>query len=183
MLYSSPNSHVNRALRLLTKSFPPVYDEVLSGDPGSNGAAAKAGSELEYISDPLHFGDGQTDAFQVVATDPASGAILGTAPTSISVDFSFELDGDTLAAEDLTLDGMPAVDFELLDADSVRFDLPPGIASGVHIVRIEAGAIEAWAGGEFRGRTSDAADGSLDVRLRFWLRGTRRRAGYLAGRQ
>ena len=99
----------------------------------------------EYV---LHVA-GQTaaaPALVVAATDPADGAELTLAPATMDVTFSRGVLLPTLQAGDLTVGGLPATGFTVLDGDTVRFDLP-ALAEGVHGVAIAAGTIESVAGG------------------------------------
>jgi hypothetical protein len=81
------------------------------------------------------------DSFRVVGSTPANGASLPVAPGSATIDFSGAVQSVSVEAGDLTIDGSAAVGYTILDADSVRFDLPAGIAPGTHTLAIAAGAV------------------------------------------
>ena len=79
--------------------------------------------------------------FEVAATDPNDGARLDLAPAHIVVDFSDSLLLSTVDASDLIFDGVALTGMTVADHDTVVFDLPAGLADGVHTVEIPAGAI------------------------------------------
>ncbi|HEY2415839.1 MAG TPA: S8 family serine peptidase, partial [Pirellulaceae bacterium] len=80
--------------------------------------------------------------FQVAATNPASGASVGTAPASMSVDFNDSLLASSVQASDLLIDGLPmATGVTIVDGDSVRFSLP-SLATGQHVFALSAGSVQ-----------------------------------------
>ncbi len=80
-----------------------------------------------------------TAAFEVAATDPADGSLVGLVP-QLTVDFDDLVLPGTLDASDLTVGGTPAVGVTLIDGNTAVFDLP-ALTEGVHNVVIAAGAI------------------------------------------
>jgi len=89
---------------------------------------------------------GTKSDFEVSATDPPDGAIVSSAPTQIVVDFSDDVLVASLDATDLTVGGQAAIGFAVLDGDTVRFDLPAGIAIGTYEVAIADAAIQSAVG-------------------------------------
>ena len=79
-------------------------------------------------------------ALAVVSSDPQPGAKLTEAPRSVTLNFSLPVDTNSIAATDVTLDGVAATGVTVLDADSVRFDLPI-VGIGNHNISIAAGAV------------------------------------------
>ncbi len=84
---------------------------------------------------------GDLPAFRVTGTDIPDGTPLRDPPWSIQVDFDDVLLLTTLQASDLTVDGLPATGFTVVDGDTVRFDLPTTLPDGNHTVTIAADAI------------------------------------------
>src|SRR5262249_39451790 len=70
-----------------------------------------------------------------------SGAAMRIAPTTITVDFNDLLLQTSVSAADLNVDGVSATGFTIVDADTVTFNLPAGLAQGNHTVTIAAGDI------------------------------------------
>src|SRR5262249_30875367 len=79
--------------------------------------------------------------FQVTTTNPADGALLRLAPTTMTVDFNDSVLVSSLQASDLKVDGISATGFTVVDADTVSFNLPGPLAEGTHTVTIAAGDI------------------------------------------
>src|SRR5262249_55024002 len=79
--------------------------------------------------------------FQVTTTNPANGAALFTAPTTMTVDFNDVVLVSSIQATDLVLDGtLTATGFTIVDGDTVSFNLP-ALGAGLHTAAIAAGAI------------------------------------------
>ncbi|MFO0897057.1 MAG: S8 family serine peptidase [Pirellulales bacterium] len=94
---------------------------------------------------------GPRTPFAAVAVDTPADARLNAAPPAVTISFSDLVSLPTLAAGDLTVDGLPAVSVEAVDGLTLRFTLP-NLAEGPHVLRLAAGAIvdlqgtplEAW---------------------------------------
>jgi len=84
---------------------------------------------------------GELPDFHVLSTTPLDGEVLMAAPDRIIVQFSSPVALTTLEARDLSVDGIPATDFEVVDFQTVAFDLPRVYGEGFHVVRIEQGKI------------------------------------------
>jgi len=83
---------------------------------------------------------GPPPAFQVDHTLPAHGDRLSIVPTTLTVDFNDAVLVTSLAGGDLTVGGMPATGFAVVDGDTVVFSLP-SLSEGTYDVVIAAGAI------------------------------------------
>jgi len=77
---------------------------------------------------------------QVTAIEPAHGAILNSIPAKVRVDFNLDVAPASVDAGDLTVNGISATGFTLVDADTVDF-LLPALGEGLHTVAIAAGSI------------------------------------------
>jgi subtilisin family serine protease len=85
---------------------------------------------------------GDLPPFSVVATDPAADARVRGPQQSITVDFGDIVALASLEASDLTVDGVPAGGFSLVDGDTVAFDISGlGLSEGPHTIAIADGAI------------------------------------------
>ena len=105
--------------------------------------SAKAGTAGEYV---LRASGARAGAgFTAQVTSPADGSQLVETPSSVTLDFSAGVLLTTLHASDLTLDGVAATGFTVVDGDTVTFALP-ALAEGPHDVRIAAGAVSDVAG-------------------------------------
>jgi hypothetical protein len=103
---------------------------------------------------------GTVPPFQVTATDPADGVLLGyPSPPTMTVDFSAPVTMSSVDPGDLTVDGMPATGVTPLDPDTAVFDLPL-LSHGPHNFAIAAGAITS-----IRGVPVEAYGGSFDLDL------------------
>jgi len=72
-----------------------------------------------------------------------TGTLVGSSLSStVTIDFDAEVDPASVEAGDLLIDGvLPAVAFQILDADTVEFTFPQ-VGGGSHEMTIAAGAIE-----------------------------------------
>jgi methionine-rich copper-binding protein CopC len=94
--------------------------------------------ELVAEMDETHFG--------VDSTNPADGTILGAAPTSVTVEFSEDVQAASVQASDLQISGQSATGFTQLGVTTVRFDLPAGLSSGLHTYTLAEGAMQSTTG-------------------------------------
>ena len=80
----------------------------------------------------------------VAGSRPAAGEIVTSLITQIEVDFSSPYDPASVQASDLTVNGIAATGFDLVDADSIRFrfSASPVSAQGPQTMSIAEGAIE-----------------------------------------
>ncbi len=81
--------------------------------------------------------------FQVTATTPADGARVRVPPaqTQITVDFNDSILTTSVQASDLTLNGVAATAFTIVDFDTVRFTVTNPATDGPRTIAIAAGAI------------------------------------------
>jgi len=83
----------------------------------------------------------------VSATTPSDGALLSGFPTTYRVDFSEPILLTSVSAEDLTVNGIPADSFAVIDADTIEFTIASANSGdGVYQVEIVAGAITSVSG-------------------------------------
>lgn len=78
----------------------------------------------------------------VTSITPAPGARTATPPTTATVNFNLPVLASSVAASDLTVNGVPATAVNVVDADTLAFTLPAGLAAGVYTLRISPGALE-----------------------------------------
>jgi subtilisin family serine protease len=96
---------------------------------------------------------GTQPAPQASAVTPANGADLNATPTQITIDFGANILLGSLQASDLTVNGVAATSFTIVDGNTVIFTLP-ALGEGVHSVAIAPGAILSADGTAFAGFTS-----------------------------
>src|SRR5262245_13633329 len=84
---------------------------------------------------------GALPSFRVTATTPVEGSRLRGPVTQMTVDFNDSLLLTSLAASDLTVNGVPATGLTVLDYNTLRFNLPV-LGDGTQNVAIAAGAIQ-----------------------------------------
>ena len=125
-------------------TFQIVSEQYLGLTPGVGTGSAATGSKAYALTavrlvelDP---------SFRVASSDPPSGALFTSAPTSYTVNFNSPINAATVQAGDLTVDGLPATAVQVVDADTVQFTLPVVSGQGFHTVAIAAGAIQSGAG-------------------------------------
>ncbi|RIK80290.1 MAG: hypothetical protein DCC68_11305 [Planctomycetota bacterium] len=80
-------------------------------------------------------------SFSVTSTTPSSGAMLTSPPSQLVVNFSTAVQSSSVAASDLTINGISATSVTINDADTVTFTLPGGLSAGMQEVSIPAGAV------------------------------------------
>jgi len=119
--------------------------------------AAVPGSRGEYVMQI----SGHTGAkpFAVDRTDPADGTEALHGPQQMTVEFPAPILLPSLAASDLTVGGLPATGYAVIDGNTVIFDLPV-LTEAVHDVSLTAGSILSAAG-----EPLDAYSGRLAVRV------------------
>ncbi|MFT5524912.1 MAG: hypothetical protein ACI9HK_002876, partial [Pirellulaceae bacterium] len=76
----------------------------------------------------------------VESVSPSDGAILGAPPTTATIDLTLDYNSQSVDPADLAVDGIPATGVTLVDAHTLRFDLPP-LATGTHTIAIAADSI------------------------------------------
>ncbi len=83
--------------------------------------------------------------FEVESTLPPNGALLGSAPSEITVNFNDQFNISTVQGADLKIDGLPGTGVVIVDGNTATFTLPGGAwatTEGTHTVSIAAGAIK-----------------------------------------
>ena len=80
----------------------------------------------------------------VVDSNPSAGSVVTTPPTAIAVEFSVPYDPASIDAGDLTVNGIPANGFTLVDAQTVSFEFAssPVTVEGAQTMQIAEGAID-----------------------------------------
>ena len=90
---------------------------------------AAPGTEGEYQFEVL--GATGTDPLPfAIDADPDDGALLGTFPTTYTLDFSESILSSSVQAFDLSIDGHPATDVRQIDGDTFEFTVDPAADSG-----------------------------------------------------
>ncbi len=78
---------------------------------------------------------------RVVDSTIQDGAVLTSAPTTITLDFSADVDPSTIDAGDLMVDGAVATSVTVVDADTLTWTLPANLTPGDHTLAMAAGAM------------------------------------------
>lgn len=99
---------------------------------------------------------GAMPAFAVTSTNPANGAVLGSAVTQYVVTLSDYPLAGTVDAADLLVDGLPATRATVV-GNTVQFNLPT-LGDGHHVLTIAAGAFQ-----DLQGTPVTAYSGSFDL--------------------
>ncbi len=86
-------------------------------------------------------------ALEVVATDPADGSVLQTIPAEIRVEFSAAFDPASVDAGDMMINGQPATGVQIIDGNTVAFQVNPSQIIGDVTFVIAADTITGLAGG------------------------------------
>ena len=120
-------------------SFEVVSQQYLGPTPGVGTGNASTGSK-GYALTAVRLTE-LDPTFRVVDSEPPSGAVLTSAPTSYVVHFNLPVDASTVQPSDLKVDGQPATVVQILDVDSVEFALPALAGEGFHTVAIANGSI------------------------------------------
>ena len=84
---------------------------------------------------------GTAPKFQATVDADGFVDVLPAAPAQLVLQFSGTVLLSSLAANDLTVDGAPSKGWTAVDGHTIAFDMPAGLASGTHVVRVAAGAI------------------------------------------
>ncbi len=77
---------------------------------------------------------------EVTSGSPAEGEIVSSLPEFVTVDFTIDVNPDTVQGSDLTIDGMPATSATMVDSDTIQFGLP-SLDPGTHRLAIAEGTI------------------------------------------
>ena len=110
------------------------------------------GTEGEYVL-TVTGATGAQPAPQATAATPANGADLNATPTQFTIRFDRQILFSSLQASDLTVNGVAATSFTIVDGNTVIFTLP-ALGQGVQNVVIAPGAILAADGTALAGFTS-----------------------------
>ncbi len=84
-------------------------------------------------------------AFEVTTISPADGTGLLAAPSAITVEFAEPIDPASVQAGDLTVNGVPATGFTIIDTHTIAFT-PPAVGSGEHTIALAEGALTSTTG-------------------------------------
>ncbi len=81
--------------------------------------------------------------FLVTSTNPAVGSTVtgSPGPQIFTVDFNAPINLASVQASDFTVDGIGAVSFGVVDADTLTFTLSASVAQGVHTMALAGGVI------------------------------------------
>ncbi len=86
-------------------------------------------------------GSGVHAPFHVNEVSPANGAFLIASPSKGTIHFNDGLMLTSLVASDVTFQGSPVSGLNVVDGNTIEFDLPPGLTNGSYTIAIGAGAI------------------------------------------
>ena len=78
---------------------------------------------------------------RVVDSTIVDGAVLTSAPTTVTLDFSADVETTTIDASDVTVDGVAATAVTVVDADTLTWTLPANLSPGDHTLALAAGAM------------------------------------------
>ena len=107
-------------------------------DPGLSSPHIVNVAEDEVVEN-VDFG-AEPMVLEVTETDPAEYEAFTEVPTEITVDFSFPIDPASVDAADLTVNGVAATAFSIVDSDTTVFTMP-SLVDGKQTVEIAAGSI------------------------------------------
>lgn len=119
--------------------FPPSSDVYFDGwDSGTQGGLLMANA-LSYVA-----------GFGARAVFPAAGEVVSTPSTDFVVGFNAAYDPATVAASDLTVNGIPATSVTLTDATTLTFHFAasPVTAQGLQAIHMADGAVASLDGGD-----------------------------------
>jgi hypothetical protein len=110
------------------------FVEVAASDTGLSGG--------EYVLQVGNASGGRLP-FQVTNATPPDGTLFRFEPAVITIDFNDSVLLSSVEASDLTIDGVPADGFTVVDANTINFIPPAGIwTEGPHDIAIAGGAIK-----------------------------------------
>ncbi len=78
---------------------------------------------------------------KVTSSSISQGERFATQPDSVTFDFSSDIDGATVSASDLLIDGVAATGVTIVDSDSLRWALPP-LSPGNHTLSLVEGVMQ-----------------------------------------
>ncbi len=104
---------------------------------------ALSATEIQSISQAGSDGKYLAMAVNGFTSSPAVGAVVSVPPTNFVMDFTHAYDLGSVAAVDLTVNGLPADFFVATDSDTVTFHyvFSPVLAEGPQTMHIAAGAV------------------------------------------
>ena len=136
-----------------------LFDDNSAAD-GINALLAHEASQSGYYRLQVLAQDGRGDYFvrvdagdaipddsapHVTSADPLDGSTVALFPTTYTVNFSESLLSTSLHPEDLTIEGIAATSFEIVDGDTVAFQFDPQLftahGDGAYQVAMAAGAV------------------------------------------
>ena len=120
-------------------TFSVISQQYLGATPGV-GTGNASGGAYGYAVEALRLTE-HSPSLRVLSSTIADGDRLVTGPTSITVDFSSDLDTTTVDASDLTVDGVAATAVTIVDTDTLTWTLPAGLGAGDHILSIAEGVM------------------------------------------
>lgn len=94
----------------------------------------------------------------IAVVSPTNGTRMRLSTTAIRVALSDAVLDSSVSPGDLLVDGVPATGGNILDASSIIFTIPPGLAEGNHVISMAAGAIT-----DIYGNSSPALSSSFAV--------------------
>ena len=107
--------------------------------PGFGDGDASSGS-LAYGIEAIRLTEFKPN-LKVIASTISDGDVLPSSPVDVTMDFSSDIDAGTIDAGDLLIDGLSAPSVTIVDADTLRFDLPANLAPGAHTISIPVGSM------------------------------------------
>ncbi len=117
--------------------FPPSSDVYFEGWVSGTDGDLLMANALTYVT-----------GFSASAASPAGGSVVFTQPTDFVINFSAPYNPATVAAGDLTVNGVAADSVTQTDADTLTFHFAttPVTTQGLQTIHMDAGAVEAASG-------------------------------------
>lgn len=114
---------------------------------------AANGAYLASITDPnisAPTGIAIPSGFSVTGSDPANGAVVSSQPTDFVIHFSADYDPASVAAGDLTVNGITPTSVDQTDADTLTFHyaVSPVTSQGLQTMHMDEGAVTSLENGE-----------------------------------
>ena len=120
-------------------TFSIVSQQYLGATPGV-GTGSASGGAFGYGIEAIRLTENSPN-LKVTSSTIDQGDRLVVPPSSVTLDFSSDVDLATVEPGDLTLDGVPALAVTAVDADTLTWTLPANLSAGDHVLSIAEGVM------------------------------------------
>ena len=117
-----------------------IVSQKYAGPTPGFGSGDSSGGANGYGLEAIRFTEFKPN-LKVISSSINDGDVLPAPPTTVTMDFSSDIDAATIDAGDLLIDGAPATNVTIVDADTLVWDLPPNLSPGDHTLSISAGVM------------------------------------------